>query len=579
MNSQDPMIDNNDPRLTAYALGELAPEDTAQIEAALKSSPELRAVVADIRRASESISNVFLTEPPLQLTPEQKSQLLVEAESASNFDVHPSDADPVNDVDAVKQVAANATPAVTGDYYQPSSSSRLPWLKIAIVAGLASVLIGGGFYFSHFGGEPIAVRDSVFEEAQSGAESSEKEPDASLPSSSIGQELAKPQEDSEFGKDSMQQPFSEAKEANDSFEYSANLSRQAGEADATLDKKFNPQERMSRLRKLASNKMDNPAAESLSLNFPDAKPEAESNSNTLALAQESLDRSLLGTLNLTVVARSAGKGLEQIEGGAGGGASLSSPTMSRPLGDNAPVKKSLKASEAVPSLPATLAVQISDQEAKRVVELLAYSADPLQKRKLSFNDLIASQASPEVAKRLASDEFPGSDSVDSEDDDSQASLSPEDTTAFRKMDARAASPELLQQVAAATLATKLREFGNRPLLASLGSDMPSIARGTAFDDADAASEYGVAPSTAAAKQAPSGRGFEGQASPNKTNNVGDKQFESSKDGTFKSPQTVLDNQPKNRQRLSREFDFNYSQVIQQLKLKLEVRNQSLPDSK
>ena len=155
MNSQDPMIDNNDPRLTAYALGELAPADVAKIEAALKSSPELEAVVADIRRASETISNVFLTEPSLQLTPEQKSQLLVEAESASNFDVH-----------STNRVAANVTPAVAGEYYQPSSASSARWLKIAVAAGLASVLIGVGYYFSQAGKQPMAAFDNAAVESE-----------------------------------------------------------------------------------------------------------------------------------------------------------------------------------------------------------------------------------------------------------------------------------------------------------------------------------------------------------------------------------------------------------------------------
>ena len=69
MNPHDPMIETNDPRLTDYVLGELAPNDIAQIEAALKASPELRAAVADIRAATETIASVFQTEPSLQLSP------------------------------------------------------------------------------------------------------------------------------------------------------------------------------------------------------------------------------------------------------------------------------------------------------------------------------------------------------------------------------------------------------------------------------------------------------------------------------------------------------------------------------
>jgi len=153
-NPHDPMIDTNDPRLTAYVLGELAPDDVAQIETALKSSPELRAAVADIRQATETLAKVFLTEPPLQLTPEQKSKLLVEAESATNTDVH------------LVRAAANTTPTVAGDYYRPSSASPTRWLPIAIAAGLASLLIGGAFYLSGKPGDWVAKNDGVASEPE-----------------------------------------------------------------------------------------------------------------------------------------------------------------------------------------------------------------------------------------------------------------------------------------------------------------------------------------------------------------------------------------------------------------------------
>ena len=45
MNTRDPMIEPNDPRLTDYVLGELAPSEVAQIEAALKSSPVLLSLI------------------------------------------------------------------------------------------------------------------------------------------------------------------------------------------------------------------------------------------------------------------------------------------------------------------------------------------------------------------------------------------------------------------------------------------------------------------------------------------------------------------------------------------------------
>ena len=145
MSSSNPILDTNDPRLTAYVLGELAPTEAAEIEAALQSSPELRTAVADIRRATEAISNVFMTEPPLNLTPKQKSELLTEAEAVTNFDVH--------------STAANVTPAVTGEFYRPTSTSSASWLKIAIAAGLAGAMLGGAYYFSTIGRPTIASSD------------------------------------------------------------------------------------------------------------------------------------------------------------------------------------------------------------------------------------------------------------------------------------------------------------------------------------------------------------------------------------------------------------------------------------
>ena len=145
MSSSNPILDTNDPRLTAYVLGELAPTEAAEIEAALQSSPELRTAVADIRRATEAISNVFMTEPPLNLTPKQKSELLTEAEAVTNFDVH--------------STAANVTPAVTGEFYRPTSTSSASWLKIAIAAGLAGVMLSGAYYFSTTDRPTIASSD------------------------------------------------------------------------------------------------------------------------------------------------------------------------------------------------------------------------------------------------------------------------------------------------------------------------------------------------------------------------------------------------------------------------------------
>lgn len=58
-----PMLDPDDPRLTAYALGELDDADRAVIEHLLERSPEARAVVADIRALAGDLSGELAREP------------------------------------------------------------------------------------------------------------------------------------------------------------------------------------------------------------------------------------------------------------------------------------------------------------------------------------------------------------------------------------------------------------------------------------------------------------------------------------------------------------------------------------
>ncbi len=65
----------DDPKLTAYALGELPPEERAEIEAALAQSPELRAEVEAMRAAARQLDVVFQTEEEPVLTAEQSRRL------------------------------------------------------------------------------------------------------------------------------------------------------------------------------------------------------------------------------------------------------------------------------------------------------------------------------------------------------------------------------------------------------------------------------------------------------------------------------------------------------------------------
>jgi len=52
----------NDPKLTAYALGELEPNERAQVEAALQANPALEREVAEIRAATQQLEAAFATE-------------------------------------------------------------------------------------------------------------------------------------------------------------------------------------------------------------------------------------------------------------------------------------------------------------------------------------------------------------------------------------------------------------------------------------------------------------------------------------------------------------------------------------
>ena len=56
-------IDKNDPRLTAFALGELPREETAELEAALKNDPALQAEVDAIRAVADKLKTTLAEEP------------------------------------------------------------------------------------------------------------------------------------------------------------------------------------------------------------------------------------------------------------------------------------------------------------------------------------------------------------------------------------------------------------------------------------------------------------------------------------------------------------------------------------
>lgn len=65
-------IDPNDPRITAYALGELDETERAEFEKLLEESDENRSLVAEYRKLAEVLSHELVLEPHAVLTPQQR---------------------------------------------------------------------------------------------------------------------------------------------------------------------------------------------------------------------------------------------------------------------------------------------------------------------------------------------------------------------------------------------------------------------------------------------------------------------------------------------------------------------------
>src|SRR5262245_48660278 len=75
-------LNPDDPRLTAYALGELPESERAAIEAELQHSPECRKAVEEIQQTAKLLSQDLATEPCPELLPTQKEAITAKLESA-----------------------------------------------------------------------------------------------------------------------------------------------------------------------------------------------------------------------------------------------------------------------------------------------------------------------------------------------------------------------------------------------------------------------------------------------------------------------------------------------------------------
>src|SRR5687768_10912813 len=68
-----PLINPNDPKWTAYVLGELDEAERAAVERLLESSAEARALVEELTMASAAFQDSFDAEAAHVLTPAQRS--------------------------------------------------------------------------------------------------------------------------------------------------------------------------------------------------------------------------------------------------------------------------------------------------------------------------------------------------------------------------------------------------------------------------------------------------------------------------------------------------------------------------
>ena len=495
MTSHNPMIETNDPRLTDYVLGELAPSEVAQIEAALKSSPELRAAVADIRAATETITSVFQAEPSLQLSPEQKAKLLAEAESA-NTDVH--------------SFADNVIPSVAVERYRPSSGSTAHWIKIAVAAGLAGLLLGGAYYFTKTDRLPMAasensVHDSVAEPEESKSLTGEDDEDKDL--AQVFEQPAAQQ--FKAVKPDRVDPFSDHTNpvTSDGIQTQKLIAKEAPPRATGLRQKRRDAKKQSSLpRSVAMPTPDNedaPAKMDFAKEKSVVSENNEFNSPMLLRAQQSLDQSPLGSLNLKVVAQNTPTPFGQQKGGLIDDVIGDQPTkIYKP-----PAKNNAVTRGPIPSSPTTLKLQISDQTAKQMVQLLANQADPLQQRKLSFNELIGLRQSQLAESAVRENHLKGSLKLEA------------DSTAFddNRVQKKSKTSPVTSQDAALTLAAKLRKHVSRQRRA---------------------------------RELPPGV----QLAP-------------------RSPAAIL-HQANKGSRLN-VYNFDYTQIIQQLESNLEIRNQSV----
>jgi Ca-activated chloride channel family protein len=122
---------NDDPRLTAYALGELEPPERAEVEALLQNDPAAAQEVAEMRELAALVRRHLSTEDAPPLAPQQRDDILSE----------------MSEPQVVVMPRSQAGP-----------SRRRVWIPVAIAA-CAAVLAGSGvlYYEEHMAEKKVAI--------------------------------------------------------------------------------------------------------------------------------------------------------------------------------------------------------------------------------------------------------------------------------------------------------------------------------------------------------------------------------------------------------------------------------------
>ena len=134
----------NDPRLTAYVMGELSADDAQKVEQSLAESPELAVVVDEIRSTIGALESAFAGEPSLGLSAEQKLAI----ETAANSGDSTSEEDSL---------------VVRRSKEDLSATVSRPWGRWFLVAAIGTVLIGGSVFLANPNNR--AARQAVQNEA------------------------------------------------------------------------------------------------------------------------------------------------------------------------------------------------------------------------------------------------------------------------------------------------------------------------------------------------------------------------------------------------------------------------------